>query len=93
MNLVKGAVDHLNQKQTPALTIDQPLSAIATEIQWLWPDSFDKNKDEIMIGVGLGLGYWNCDCIFFCEPKTCPPGYNCSAAYCAAACLALLCIV
>ena len=33
MNLVKEAVEHLNPNQTPVLTMDQPLSAIAKEIQ------------------------------------------------------------
>ena len=32
MNLVKEAVEHLNSNQTPVLTMDQPLSAIAKEI-------------------------------------------------------------
>ena len=31
MNLVKEAVEHLNPNQTPVLTMDQPLSAIAKE--------------------------------------------------------------
>ena len=37
MNLVKEAVEHQNPNQTPVLTMDQLLSAIAKEI-WLWPD-------------------------------------------------------
>ena len=56
MNLVKEAVEHLNPNQTPVLTMDQPLSAIAKEIQWLWPDSFINNKYVIMIGAGWGGG-------------------------------------
>ena len=36
------------------LTIDQPLSATAIEIQWLWPGSFSNNKYVIMIGEGVG---------------------------------------
>ena len=35
MNLVKEAVEHLNPNQTPVLTMDQPLSTIARDIQWL----------------------------------------------------------
>ena len=35
--------------------MDQPLPAIAKEIQWLWPDSFSNNKYVIMIG-GRGKG-------------------------------------
>ena len=49
MNLVKEAVEHLNPNQTPVLTMDQPFSAIAKEIQWLWPDSFSNNKYVVMI--------------------------------------------
>ena len=35
MNLVKEAVEHLNPNQTPVLTMDQSLSAIAKEMQGL----------------------------------------------------------
>ena len=42
MTLVKGVVERLDQ--TPLLSMDQPLSAIAKEVEWLWPDSFSKNK-------------------------------------------------
>ena len=54
MNLVKEAVEHLNP--TPVLTMDQPLSAIAKDIQWVWPDSFSNNKYVITIGGGGGRG-------------------------------------
>ena len=54
MNVVNESWEHLNPNQTPVLTMDQPLSAIAKEIQWLWPDSFTKNKYLIMIGGGGG---------------------------------------
>ena len=50
MNLVREAVEHLNPNQTPVLTMHQPFSAIAKEIQWLWPDSFSNNKYVIMVG-------------------------------------------
>ena len=52
MNLVKEAVEHLNPNQTPVLTMDQPFSAIAKEIQWLWPDLFSNNKYVIMMREG-----------------------------------------
>ena len=58
MNLVKKAVERLNPNQTPVLTMDQPLPAIAKEIQWLWSDSFSNNKYVIMtrgwVWVGVG---------------------------------------
>ena len=50
MNLVSEAVERLNSNQTSVLTMDQPLSAIAKEIQRLWPDSFSNNKYVIMKG-------------------------------------------
>jgi len=63
MNLVKEAVEHLNPNQTPVLTMDQPLSAIAKEIQWLWSDSFSNNKYVIMtrgwVWVGVGSSRWD----------------------------------
>ena len=52
MNLVKKAVERLNPNQTPVLTMDQPLPAIAKEIQWLCPDSFSNNNIVITIGWG-----------------------------------------
>ena len=52
MNLVKKAVERLNPNQTPVLTMDQPLPAVAKEIQWLWPDSFSNNNIVIMIRWG-----------------------------------------
>ena len=55
VNLVKESLEHLNTNWTPVLTMDQPLTAIAKEIQWLWPDSFSNNKYVIMIG-GRGKG-------------------------------------
>ena len=48
VNLDKEAVEHLNPNQTPVLTMDQPLPAIAKEIQWLRPDSFSNNKYVII---------------------------------------------
>ena len=57
VNLVKEALEHLNPNYTPVLTMDQPLPAIAKEIQWLWPDSFSNNKYVIKIGErGKGRG-------------------------------------
>ena len=42
--------------------MDQPLPAIAKEIQWLWPDSFSNNKYVIKIGErgkGRGSSCWD----------------------------------
>ena len=56
MNLVSEAAERLSSNQTSVLTMDQPLSAIAKEIQRLWPDSFSNNKYVIMMGEGSGGG-------------------------------------
>ena len=56
VNLVKEAVEHLNPNQTPVLTMDQPLPAIAKEIQWLWSDSFSNNKYVIMTRGWVWVG-------------------------------------
>ena len=53
MNLVKEAVAQLNPNQIRVLTMAQPLSATASEIQWLWPDSFC-NKFVILTWEGGG---------------------------------------
>ena len=34
MDVVKNAVEHLNPGQTPVVTFDQPLFALAKQIQW-----------------------------------------------------------
>lgn len=41
MDIIKRAVQYLNPTQTPVITVDQPLFAIAKKIQWTW-----KNYDE-----------------------------------------------
>ena len=51
MNLIKEAVEQLNPNQIRMLTMAQPLSATAREIQWLWPDSFC-NKFVILTWEG-----------------------------------------
>ncbi len=50
MNVVKAAVEHLNPGQTPVLTMDQPLYAIAKQIQWNWPDTHGEEKYVIVFG-------------------------------------------
>ena len=48
--IVKSAVKHLNPGQTPVLTYDQPLYALAKQIQWTWPDDYGEYKFVIMFG-------------------------------------------
>ena len=40
MDVVQQAVHHLNPGQVPALTLDQPLYAVAKQIQWNWPSGY-----------------------------------------------------
>ena len=37
---IKSAVSFLNPTQSPAVTVDQPLFALAKQIQWTWPNDF-----------------------------------------------------
>ena len=48
--IVKNAVEYLNPDQAPVLVCDQPLFAIAKEIQWTWPDTFGEIFFVIMLG-------------------------------------------
>ena len=50
MNVIKSAVQHLNPRQAPVITLDQPLYAIAKQIQWNWPASHGEDKFVIMLG-------------------------------------------
>ena len=38
--------------------MDQPLPAVAKEIQWLWPDSFSNNKYVVMIEMAGRVVEW-----------------------------------
>jgi len=49
MNVIKSAVQYNNPRQT-AVTFDQPLFAIAKQIQWNWPASHGENQFVIMLG-------------------------------------------
>ena len=40
MDVVRKAVGHLNPGQTPVVTFDQPLFALAKQIQWKWPQEY-----------------------------------------------------
>ena len=48
MIIVKEAVQHLNPVQVPVLVTDQPLFALAKQIQWTWPDTLGENHFIIL---------------------------------------------
>lgn len=50
MTIVQAAVQHLNPGQVPVLAADQPLFALAKQIQWTWPNTFGEDHFVIMFG-------------------------------------------
>ena len=50
MDVVKNAVEHVNPCQTPVVTLDQPLFALAKQIQWKWPEKYGEDKMILMFG-------------------------------------------
>ena len=49
MEKIRDTVSFLNPGQTPVLAADQPLYALAKQIQWQWPD-YGEDKFVIMFG-------------------------------------------
>ena len=45
--VVKSAVEHLNPGQIPVITFDQPLYALAKQIQWKWPDDYGQVRHYV----------------------------------------------
>ena len=50
ITVVMKAVEHLNPGQTAVIAFDQPLFALAKEIQWRHPDTMGEDKLVIMLG-------------------------------------------
>ena len=50
MDVIKVAVDHLNNGQTPVMACDQPLYALAKIIQWNFPELYGESSYVIMLG-------------------------------------------
>ena len=50
LHVIKSAIEHLNPGQTPVVTFDQPLYALAKQIQWKWRENYGKDKFVIMFG-------------------------------------------
>ena len=50
MDMVRRVVEHLNAAQTPVLTFNQPLFALAKDIQWQWPEKYGVEKFVVMFG-------------------------------------------
>ena len=63
--LIKKVTDFLNPGQTPVMIFDQPLYAIAKNIQWSMPERYGEDKLVVMLGglhVEMGflvmIGSW-----------------------------------
>ena len=50
MDVVKAAINELNPGQIPVVTLDQPLYAIAKQVQWNWPDTHGEDLFVVMLG-------------------------------------------
>ena len=50
LDVIKTAVEHLNTGQTPVVAFDQPLYALAKQIQWKLPDKYGEDKFVVMFG-------------------------------------------
>ena len=44
MDVVRNAMEHLNPGQIPKVTFNQPLFALAKQIQWKWPQEYCEEK-------------------------------------------------
>ena len=38
MRMTKNVIHHLNPEQVPVMVAEQPLYAIAKQVQWCWPE-------------------------------------------------------
>ncbi|CAB4003814.1 Hypothetical predicted protein [Paramuricea clavata] len=50
MNVIHSAVELVNPGQTPVIAMDQPLFALAKQIQWQWPHTHGEDKLLVMFG-------------------------------------------
>ena len=50
LDIIKTAVDGVNKEQAPVVVFDQPLYAIAKQVQWNWKEIYRNGKFVVMIG-------------------------------------------
>ena len=50
MDVVKNRVEHVNPDLTHVITLDQPLFALAKQIQWQWPEKYGEDNMVVMFG-------------------------------------------
>ena len=49
MSIIKRTTAHVNPGQTPVMTVDQPLFALAKMIQWEWSDDYGVDKFVVLM--------------------------------------------
>ena len=50
LEVISTAVRYLNPSQIPVTAFDQPLFALAKQVQWQWPERFGEGKLIVMFG-------------------------------------------
>ena len=50
MDKMKDIVSFLNPGQVPVLAADQPIYAVAKQVQWHWPEKYGEDNFVIMFG-------------------------------------------
>lgn len=50
MDIIIKILAKINAGQTPVTTADQPVYAIAKQIQWMYPDKYGEHKLFVMLG-------------------------------------------
>ena len=50
MDVIKASVEYINPGQVPVIAFDQPLYALAKQIQWNWRDIYGEQKFVVMFG-------------------------------------------
>ena len=55
MRVVKSAVEHVNPSQTPVIALDQPLFALAKQIQWTIAEFSEANLVVMLGGLYIEM--------------------------------------
>ena len=50
MDKIKDIVTFLNPGQVPVIAADQPIYAVAKQVQWHWPENYGEDKFIVMFG-------------------------------------------
>ena len=61
LDVIKSAVQHVNLGQVPAVIFEQPLFALAKQIQLCWPNLYGEQFFVIMLGgLHIEMVLWKC---------------------------------